>query len=123
MCKHVKNAQVAVRASCCKRWFDCPQCHEETADHELLKTWELAFACKKCKKCFRKDLRDWDDDTDRHCPHCDNCFVIEAVEGATPRGKLVLEMEDTAGATHERQIDIGKLSDFQQSNIDGFGGK
>lgn len=57
MCKHVLNAQVAVRAPCCKRWFDCPECHAEQTDHELLKTTEMVFACKKCKKCFRKDMK------------------------------------------------------------------
>ena len=57
MCKHVLNAQVSVRAPCCKRWFDCPECHEEATDHPLLKTMEMAFACKKCKKAFRKDMK------------------------------------------------------------------
>ena len=57
MCKHILNAQVAVRAPCCRKWFDCPECHAETADHPLQKTVELVFACKKCKKVFRKDSR------------------------------------------------------------------
>ena len=55
MCKHILNAQVAVRAPCCRKWFDCPECHAEEADHPLQKTIELVFACKKCKKVFRKD--------------------------------------------------------------------
>ena len=38
MCKHILNAQVAVRAPCCKQWFDCPECHEDKwgEDHELM---------------------------------------------------------------------------------------
>jgi len=55
MCKHVLNAQVAVRAPCCRKWFECPECHREASDHPLKKTNELVFACKKCKKVFRKD--------------------------------------------------------------------
>jgi uncharacterized CHY-type Zn-finger protein len=55
MCKHILNAQVAVRAPCCRKWFECPECHAEASDHPLLKTTELVFACKKCKKVFRKD--------------------------------------------------------------------
>ena len=57
MCKHILNAQVAVRAPCCKRWFDCPECHADATDHELMKTTEMIFACKKCKKVFRKDIK------------------------------------------------------------------
>ena len=50
--------KVSVRAPCCKRWFDCPKCHEEAAgDHKLLKVHEIVMACKECKKVFRKDSR------------------------------------------------------------------
>lgn len=69
MCKHVMNAQVpqacgappttgfpklkrplfgrafhqvSVRAPCCKKWFDCPLCHEEKVpDHPLVKATEM----------------------------------------------------------------------------------
>jgi uncharacterized CHY-type Zn-finger protein len=56
MCKHILNVQAAIRAPCCKKWFDCADCHNEASDHELKKTNELVFACKLCKKVFRKDL-------------------------------------------------------------------
>lgn len=49
---------MSIRAPCCKKWFDCPQCHADSEkDHELMKTMEMVFACKKCKKVFRKDMR------------------------------------------------------------------
>lgn len=48
---------MSVRAPCCKKWFDCPECHAEAEKHELSKTMEMVFACKKCKKVFRKDMR------------------------------------------------------------------
>ena len=76
MCKHIQNAQVSIRAPCCKRWFDCTQCHEENSNHPLDKRFEVVFGCKKCKKVFRKDLRDWEEQ-DEYCPHCDNHFNIE----------------------------------------------
>jgi len=57
MCKHVLNAQVAIRAPCCKKWYDCPECHSEASDHPLLKVNDVTMACKKCKKVFRKDPR------------------------------------------------------------------
>lgn len=81
MCKHIINAQVSVRAPCCRGWFDCPQCHEETVagSHALSKTTELCFACKKCRKVFRRDLTDFDPDSDEYCPHCDNRFILPAV--------------------------------------------
>ena len=54
MCKHILNVQVAIRSPCCKKWFDCAECHAETEDHPLRKTNEMVFACKKCRKVFRK---------------------------------------------------------------------
>ena len=69
MCKHILNAQVQVRAQCCKKWFDCPVCHLEVEDHEILRVPEIILACKKCKKVFRKDLSTTEfDDADEYCP-------------------------------------------------------
>ncbi|RIA90234.1 hypothetical protein C1645_693747 [Glomus cerebriforme] len=92
MCKHILNAQVSIRAACCQRWFDCAECHAEVSDHQIRKTTEMVFACKKCKKCFRKDTENFDE-TDEYCPHCDNHYVLDAktpsfgigVEGDDPR--------------------------------------
>jgi uncharacterized CHY-type Zn-finger protein len=83
MCKHVLNAQVAIRSPCCKMWYDCPQCHDEDQDHELGHETEMVFACKSCQKCFRKDLAQFEQ-PDEYCPHCGNHYVIEAV---TPDSK------------------------------------
>lgn len=44
-----------------KKWFDCAQCHHETADHPLMQSFEMVFVCKKCKKAFRKDSREFED--------------------------------------------------------------
>ena len=33
------------------------KCHAESESHEIKKTFEIIFACKKCKKVFRKDMR------------------------------------------------------------------
>ncbi|KAF8476243.1 putative zinc finger protein, partial [Kalaharituber pfeilii] len=88
--KHILNAQVSIRSPCCKKWFDCAQCHAETESHRLLQRSEMVFACKKCKKCFRKDTADWDE-SDEYCPHCDNHFVIDAKE---PKPMLQVEGED-----------------------------
>ena len=100
MCKHILNAQVAIRAPCCKRWFDCPECHYEAygEDHELEKTMEFVFACKKCKKTFRKDVSEYED-ADEYCPHCDNHYVIEAKE---PEQKMVIEFQTQKG--HENKV-------------------
>ncbi|KAF4121263.1 Zinc Finger Protein [Geosmithia morbida] len=90
MCKHVLNAQVAIRSPCCRKWFDCAECHAEQESHPLQQTFDLVFACKKCKKCFRKDAREFED-SDEYCPHCDNHFIIEA---KTPKPLLSIEGED-----------------------------
>ena len=102
MCKHVLNAQVSIRAPCCKKWFDCPECHEEMfgQDHELMKSMEFVMVCKKCKKTFRKDVSEFED-ADEYCPHCDNHYILEA---KTPEssGKLVIEFEQEKG--HENKM-------------------
>jgi uncharacterized CHY-type Zn-finger protein len=88
--KHVLNAQVAIRSPCCRKWFDCAECHTELEpSHALAKSVEMVFACKKCKKCFRKDAQEFDE-TDEYCPHCDNHFVIDALT-PTPRLEVVGE--------------------------------
>ncbi|TPX38560.1 hypothetical protein SeMB42_g06661 [Synchytrium endobioticum] len=92
MCKHILNPQVSIRAPCCKRWFDCAECHADNTDHSLSKSMEMVFACKKCKKVFRKDMSNYEE-SDEYCPHCDNHYVIDAkmpqmglgVEGDDPR--------------------------------------
>lgn len=91
MCKHILNTQVSIRAPCCKRWFDCSECHLEVSDHALLKSNEITFICKKCKKAFRKNIEDLEDESDEYCPHCDNHFVIDAI---VPRPALSIETED-----------------------------
>ncbi|OQR84256.1 zinc finger protein [Achlya hypogyna] len=77
MCKHILNVQVAFRAPCCKRWFDCTECHHELSDHPIVVAPELAFACKRCKKCFSKILANFCEE-DEMCPHCNNNFAIAA---------------------------------------------
>ena len=99
MCKHILNAQVSIRAPCCKKWFDCPQCHDETQDHELEKTLEIVFMCKKCRKAFRKNVEEFEE-ADEYCPHCDNHFMIEAKTPET-EGKLVLQFEAEKGHEHK----------------------
>lgn len=72
--KHILNAQVSIRAPCCKQWYDCAECHAEKQDHRLAKTTEMAFMCKKCRKAFRKDMTTYEE-SDEFCPHCDNHYV------------------------------------------------
>ncbi|KAL9484868.1 hypothetical protein ACSS6W_003657 [Trichoderma asperelloides] len=89
MCKHILNAQVAIRSPC-RKWFDCAECHQEQESHPLKQSFEMTFACKKCKKVFRKDAQEFDE-SDEYCPHCDNHFVIEA---KTPKAALTIEGDD-----------------------------
>ncbi|KAI1007952.1 hypothetical protein K3495_g289 [Podosphaera aphanis] len=90
MCKHILNAQVSIRSPCCRKWFDCAECHAETQSHPLMQRTEMTFACKKCKKAFRKDAQEFEE-SDEYCPHCDNHFLLEAV---TPQMRLEVEGED-----------------------------
>ncbi|KAF8151928.1 hypothetical protein K438DRAFT_379057 [Mycena galopus ATCC 62051] len=90
MCKHILNAQVSIRAPCCKLWYDCAECHGESQTHKLAKTAEMTFMCKKCKKAFRKDMTMYEE-SDEYCPHCDNHYVIDA---KTPQAMIKVEGED-----------------------------
>ncbi|KMQ45916.1 hypothetical protein HL42_3370 [Trichophyton rubrum] len=109
--KHVLNAQVAVRSPCCRKWFDCADCHREQETHQLLPSTEMTLACKKCKKCFRKDANEFEE-SDEYCPHCDNHFVIDAltpkpavkVEGEDPRKDSRMLKDERVRAEAERSI-------------------
>jgi hypothetical protein len=64
MCKHVINSQVYIQAPCCKKWFECSECHDEhvlsldTEDqHKFQYETSLKFTCKVCRKCFNRDFR------------------------------------------------------------------
>ncbi|KOS17988.1 Uncharacterized protein ESCO_003110 [Escovopsis weberi] len=112
MCKHILNAQVAIRSACCRKWFDCAECHEEHESHPLKQSQEMTFACKKCKKCFRKDAAEFEE-SDEYCPHCDNHFVIDA---KTPKAALSIESDDVRMNNKmlrdERQQLVGARSIF-----------
>jgi uncharacterized CHY-type Zn-finger protein len=88
--KHILNAQVSIRAPCCKQWFDCAECHAESQSHKLAKATEMTFVCKKCKKAFRKDAAEFDE-SDEYCPHCDNHFVsVEFISFDVPFERDIL---------------------------------
>lgn len=62
MCKHVLNAQVSIRAQCCKGWFDCSQCHKEKTDHELhvkIENEKSDFGAKKIDVVSNELLCEW----------------------------------------------------------------
>ncbi|KAH6914074.1 hypothetical protein BKA70DRAFT_1260363 [Coprinopsis sp. MPI-PUGE-AT-0042] len=109
MCKHILNAQVSIRAPCCKQWYDCAECHAEAQSHRLAKAAEMVFICKKCKKAFRKDMTSYEE-SDEYCPHCDNHYVIEAktakpiigVEGEDARIDSRMLKDDRVKAKHTR---------------------
>jgi len=103
MCKHVLNAQVSLRAPCCKTWWDCSQCHNEAQGHELEKKWELTFGCKKCKHVFRKDMREFEEDVDGFCPKCDNQFWVDAQQ---PKMGMAISVQgDSNMVRDDRQKD------------------
>jgi len=111
MCKHILNAQVSIRSPCCRKWFDCAECHYESEDHPLLQKNEMTFACKKCKKVFRKDGTDFEEE-DEYCPFCDNHFVIDAL---TPKPVLKVEGEDVR--KDARMIKDDRLKEKEQRTI------
>ncbi|KAJ5251271.1 hypothetical protein N7489_001681 [Penicillium chrysogenum] len=81
MCKHILNAQVAIRSHCCRKWFDCAECHQESESHMLPKERRDEAKWQRANFAF----------SDEYCPHCDNHFVIDAIE---PEARLHVEGED-----------------------------
>ncbi|KAK4455992.1 hypothetical protein QBC34DRAFT_388565 [Podospora aff. communis PSN243] len=110
MCKHILNAQVSIRSPCCRKWYDCVECHQESENHPLLQKFDMTFACKKCKKCFRKDAQEFEE-ADEYCPHCDNHFVIEA---KTPKAAISVEGDDVRVNSRMIKDDRIKPSNKQQ---------
>ncbi|KAH8591464.1 hypothetical protein B0O99DRAFT_690552 [Bisporella sp. PMI_857] len=92
MCKHIPEVEVAIFAPCCRKWFECADCHRDTQDHPILKKDEIILMCKKCKpnRAFRKDASNFDE-SDEYCPYCDNHYVKEIKE---PKMMLKVEGED-----------------------------
>jgi acetyl-CoA carboxylase beta subunit len=90
-----------------RKWFDCVECHTEQANHPLLESLEMTFACKKCKKCFRKNAQEFEE-ADEYCPHCDNHFIIDAL---TPKAAIKVEGEDV-------RVDSRMLKDERVKNED-----
>ncbi|KAF7294083.1 Galactose mutarotase-like protein [Mycena kentingensis (nom. inval.)] len=88
MCKHILNAQVQIRAPCCKTWFDCAECHAETQKHGLPKTLEMTFMCKKCRKAFRKDMAVYEE-SDEYL-----LIRVQVIEAKTPQAVVKVEGED-----------------------------
>ncbi|CAB1120353.1 unnamed protein product [Ectocarpus sp. CCAP 1310/34] len=85
MCKHIINAKVSIQSPCCKRWYECPECHDERENHpQRISAKNVAFACKTCRKIFVKDLSIYGTE-DSACPHCETVFVLPAV---TPEAKV-----------------------------------
>ncbi|KAL4978938.1 hypothetical protein BDW66DRAFT_157807 [Aspergillus desertorum] len=114
MCKHILNAQVAIRSPCCRKWFDCAECHLEQESHPLQKSSDMTFACKKCKKCFRKDAAEFEE-SDEYCPHCDNHFVIDAV---TPKPTLQVEGDDVRINSRYAMAPLTKRRTCADGNIE-----
>ena len=36
MCKYILNVQAVIQALCCKKWFDCSDCHEFVTAYPIL---------------------------------------------------------------------------------------
>ncbi|VVT56387.1 uncharacterized protein SAPINGB_P005031 [Magnusiomyces paraingens] len=118
MCKHILNAQVSIRTQCCRKWYDCPQCHLENEDHPLKKTLDLTMICKKCKKAFRKDLTDFDE-ADQFCPYCDNEYFIPAVTGNAPAPQKDSDaiQNDNSGPETLEEARLKKISNLDPRMI------
>ncbi|BFZ53124.1 hypothetical protein PYCC9005_000147 [Savitreella phatthalungensis] len=118
MCKHILNAQVSIRAPCCKGWYDCAECHAEATDHPLMQKDEMSLICKKCRRAFRLDAREFEEDESKqYCPHCDNHFYREA---KTPHAALVAENQDVREDNRLAQLRDLRMKMIINDDCDGL---
>jgi uncharacterized CHY-type Zn-finger protein len=67
MCRHVLNATVFIKATCCAGWFECAECHDfSTLGSHPFETCQasssvVTMLCKSCKMVFQKDLSVFDE--------------------------------------------------------------
>mmetsp|Transcript_2895 Transcript_2895/g.8810 ORF Transcript_2895/g.8810 Transcript_2895/m.8810 type:complete len:145 (+) Transcript_2895:146-580(+) len=101
MCRHIPNAQVAVRSACCRMWIDCAECHDAVANHEMRTANEMVFSCKTCGQTFRKVMSEFTTE-DEFCPHCRNHFVLNA--------ELENESEPQVSASGKRLVTLSANS-------------
>mmetsp|Transcript_2608 Transcript_2608/g.4044 ORF Transcript_2608/g.4044 Transcript_2608/m.4044 type:complete len:108 (-) Transcript_2608:927-1250(-) len=87
MCKHIFNSKVVFRSSCCHKWWECSECHDEQSDHEFEFVKRLKMFCKVCSRTFERDLK-LITIKDEFCYECGTCWCIP---GETPESVLYKE--------------------------------
>ncbi len=78
MCKHILNSQVYFQSPCCKKWFECTECHDENCDHRYVFSSTLRFTCKNCRACFDRNFKHFSE-RDKSCSLCGARWVIPAI--------------------------------------------
>ncbi len=88
MCKHVINSQVYFYSSCCGKWVECSECHDEMfPDHQFVYSKKVKFTCKSCRKRFDRDFKMFSEE-DKFCNFCN---VQWCMPGETPESKIYFE--------------------------------
>lgn len=72
---HGEKDVVAVKFKCCNRYYPCYRCHEETADHEIIRWSEEEFDTKAvlCGSC-KTELPIYEYMNTVCCPSCGHPF-------------------------------------------------
>lgn len=102
MCKHILNSQVYFQSPCCKKWFECTECHDEMCDHKYKYSPILRFTCKNCRSCFDRNFNHFSV-KDKACSICGVLWVIPAV---TPESKLINDSNMIIESSINEIIDI-----------------
>lgn len=90
-CKHYKT-NCKFLAECCRKWFPCRFCHNESTDHEVDRYLTRYCLCMHCgtsqlasQTCINPDCaeplanyycdhcKSWDNDSQKKIFHCDQC--------------------------------------------------
>jgi len=96
-CKHYRRA-IKKQCSTCNNWVTCRLCHDETEDHQLIRSATKKMMCQYCQhvqppaqdcsSCSRRLARYycdkcklWDDDPRKPIYHCYDCGICRIGEG------------------------------------------
>mmetsp|Transcript_4030 Transcript_4030/g.6245 ORF Transcript_4030/g.6245 Transcript_4030/m.6245 type:complete len:114 (-) Transcript_4030:60-401(-) len=111
MCRHVLNSQVYIQSPCCKKWFECSECHDENVvTHSFKFAPKLRFVCKNCRSCFFRHFKHLSE-RDKQCPVCGNRWILP---GVTQESKMFEEVNVLL------QSYIEEISSTQNPYFDSF---
>ncbi len=87
-------------ASCCLKWYECSECHDDKSDHLFVFSKRVKLTCKSCRKRFDRDFEMF---SAKDC-FCNFCGVRWSMPGETPESKIYQECKALLSAALMEQL-------------------